>query len=46
MKAETGEAEEGLIQSTSMLLPALSGILAAIRRIISRRVSMKVATDC
>ncbi|KAG0595927.1 hypothetical protein M758_UG210200 [Ceratodon purpureus] len=33
--------EEGLIKSSSMLLPAFSGILAAIRRIISRRVSTK-----
>lgn len=41
VKAETVEREEGLIKSSSMLLPAMSGILAAIRRIISRRVSTK-----
>jgi hypothetical protein len=35
------EEEEGLIKSSSMLLPAFSGILAAIRRIISRRLSTK-----
>lgn len=45
MKAETVEREEGLIKSSSMLLPAMSGILAAIRRIISRRVSTKVLTE-
>jgi hypothetical protein len=39
------EEEEGLIKSSSMLLPAFSGILAAIRRIISRRLSTKVATE-
>jgi hypothetical protein len=37
VKVEAVEAEEGLIKSSSMLLPAFSGILAAIRRIISRR---------
>lgn len=45
MKVEAVEAEEGLIKSSSMLLPAFSGILAAIRRIISRREYTKVATE-
>ena len=45
MKVEAVEAEEGLIKSSSMLLPAFSGILAAIRRIISRREYTKVSTE-
>lgn len=36
------DAEAGHIGPSSMLLPALSGVLAAVRRIISRRNSMKV----
>ncbi|KAH8936196.1 hypothetical protein BDL97_17G072500 [Sphagnum fallax] len=40
-KSQRGEEEVRHIGLWSMLLPALSGVLAALRRIISRRVSLK-----
>lgn len=41
VEAQKVDAEAGHIGPSSMLLPALSGVLAAVRRIISRRNSMK-----